>query len=200
MTIEIQPPVYENLRVTIPAREALERAGNVMTLTPPADIEQHIYGATRFDVQLHEPPAGLVLCLIGNNDQHHGLRLDNEPEFPGEWPEGKGIAWHERGEWIPCPECGAALVWYEAGYVPGYRICLNGHHSQLSSDGRSAKLTGYTTGRDNEELQRYRDDLVHTRDTGIIALIDAVLGGDESKRGQLERALNQVDQDAPEEN
>jgi hypothetical protein len=201
MTIEIQPPVYEHLRITIPAREALVRAGNVVRLTPAADIVEHIYGAARFDVELHAPCGGLVECLVGHgNEQHHCLRLDVEPEFPGEWSDGRGIAWHERGQWVACPECGAALVWYEAGYVPGYRICLNGHHCQLLSDGRSTKLMGRTTGRDNDELQRYRDALVHTRDAGIIALIDAVLGGDESQRGKLERALNRVDQDCPDEN
>jgi hypothetical protein len=138
MTIEIQPPVYEHLRITIPACEALERSGNVVTQTGSNSI-----GTPEYSVTLTHPPAGLVLCLIGTrSDQHRGLRLEIEPEFPGEWRDGNGIAWHERGEWVPCPECGAALVWYEAGYVPGYRICTNGHHSQLSSDGRSAKLTG----------------------------------------------------------
>lgn len=24
---------------------------------------------------------------------------------------------------IPCPECDQTIVWYEAGYVPGYRVC-----------------------------------------------------------------------------
>lgn len=24
---------------------------------------------------------------------------------------------------VPCPLCGQILIWYEAGYVPGYRVC-----------------------------------------------------------------------------
>lgn len=41
-----------------------------------------------------------------------------------------GVPQHERG-WhlvtgVPCPVegCGQTLVWYEAGYVPGYRVCM----------------------------------------------------------------------------
>jgi len=32
----------------------------------------------------------------------------------------------------------AEVVNLEAGYVPGWRICMHGHHAQLSSDGRAA--------------------------------------------------------------
>ncbi len=69
-----------------------------------------------------------------------GLRLQSEPAYPGEWAGVVCVAWWERGDWVPCPHhgCGAPLVWYEAGYVPGYRICLWGHHAQLSRDGRRA--------------------------------------------------------------
>lgn len=38
---------------------------------------------------------------------------------------------HDKGFWasvtnIPCPipDCEQELVWYEAGYVPGYRVCM----------------------------------------------------------------------------
>lgn len=90
-------------------------------------------------VMLRRPPAGLVLVLVGERaEQRLGLRIEREPRYPGEWPA-SAVAWHERGCWTPCPVCGAALVWYEAGYVPGYRICLSGHHSRLSADGRSAR-------------------------------------------------------------
>lgn len=85
-------------------------------------------------------PAGLVAVLIDGDEQYRGLRMRDEPPFPGEWHDG-GVAWYERGQWVPCPvpRCGRALVWYEAGYVPGYRICTRGHHAQLSRDGRSAR-------------------------------------------------------------
>jgi hypothetical protein len=64
------------------------------------------------------------------------------PEYPGEWPQ-SAIAWHEHGQWVPCPSCGASLIWHEAGYVPGYRLCTRpagGHHVQLAADGRSGKV------------------------------------------------------------
>jgi hypothetical protein len=146
-----EPPVYQGLRLTIPAREALEHAGNEIrfaaggpasaepaTLDPALPPSVQRIGVTLYDVTLNAPPPGLVICLIGQGDeQHRGLRLSDEPAYPGEWRDA-GIAWHERGEWVPCPRCGGALVWYEAGYVPGYRLCVRGHHAQLSNDGRTA--------------------------------------------------------------
>lgn len=45
---------------------------------------------------------------------------------------------YDRGAWMGCPTCGAALLWCEAGFVPGWRICLGGHAVQLSEDGRVA--------------------------------------------------------------
>lgn len=129
--LRVTLPVYDGLRLTIPAKEALEKAGNRITETATST-------GTRYAVEVSRPPYGIVMCLIGQgNDQHHGLRLENEPAYPGEWPE-SAVAWYERGEWVPCPQCGAALVWFEAGYVPGYRICTVGHHVQLSEDGRTA--------------------------------------------------------------
>lgn len=124
-------PTYTNYRMTIPVREALRRAGNEVVTAGAGDL---------YAVTLRSPPAGIVDCLIGNHaDQHRGLRMHDEPPYPGEWPRG-GVAWHEQGQWTPCPKCGGALVWYEAGYVPGYRICTAGHHVQLSADGRSARF------------------------------------------------------------
>lgn len=125
-----QPPIHPDLRITIPARERLVQSGN--RVTPSSD--------GRWTVELHQPPQGLVYCLIGyGNEQHNGLRCEDEPAYPQEWPSDV-IAWHEHGDWVPCPKCGGALVWYEAGYVPGYRLCTHGHHAQLSDDGRSARL------------------------------------------------------------
>lgn len=121
------PPVYTGYRLTIPARETLERAGNgLRPSTEPG----------RWDITLRSPPTGLVDCLIGTgspgqpDEQHHGLRLEDEPPYPGEWPA-SAVAWWEQGQWTPCPSCGGALVWYEAGYAPGYRLCTAGHHVQL---------------------------------------------------------------------
>lgn len=128
-------PVYERLRLTIPAREALERENG---LAPDGSTK---FGAQLWRVTLRRPPAGLVLVLVEQDEQHEGLRLEDEVAYPGEWREG-GIAWSDRGSWVPCPACGASLVWYEAGYVPGYRVCSARpyHHAMLSSDGRTATL------------------------------------------------------------
>ena len=131
--LKITPPVYWQLRLTVPVREALEQSGNRVT---PQDSP----GLPMYSVELTRPPSGIVECVIGHGSaQHRGLRLDIEPPYPGEWPSDV-LAWHWRGQWLPCPQCGSALVWYEAGYVPGYRVCLEGHHVQLSGDGRSASL------------------------------------------------------------
>lgn len=140
----IAAPTYEGLRLTIPAREALERAGNRVIVGRGVDVADPRSRWPVYDVTLTgKVPDGLVLALIGNgHDQHRGLRTQDEEPYPLEWPAGQGIAWYERGEWVPCPapRCRRALVWYEAGYVPGYRVCTRGHHVQLSSDGRSARV------------------------------------------------------------
>lgn len=147
--MKIESPVYGPLRMTIPVREALLAAGHELA---PADTWCPVYSASGMmahcsDVRLagRTMPSGIVLVLIGHGaHQHRGLRLTSEPEYPQEWTDGAGIAWHERGDWVPCPTrgCGAPLVWFEAGYVPGYRICTRGHHAQLAPDGRSAKSMG----------------------------------------------------------
>jgi hypothetical protein len=127
VSLLIEAPVYDGLRLTVPAHEALVRAGNTVR-------EAGYDGAfLRHTVILRRPPPGLVhVRICGTSDE--ALRLDIEPEYPSEVPG----AWYEQGQWTPCPTCGFALVWYEAGYVPGWRICLQGHASQLSDDGRKA--------------------------------------------------------------
>lgn len=135
-------PILPAVRLTIPAREALERSGNPVAAPAPEERfgpplpEEHQY----YRVELRRPPAGLELALIGHGaGQHRGIRLESEPEYPGEWPSGAGVSWSERGELVPCPRCGAALAWCEAGYVPGWRMCLDGHMAQLDNAGRSAQ-------------------------------------------------------------
>lgn len=143
----LAPPVYGGLRLTIPAREALAAAGNRVD---PGGADA--YGRERWIVTLVRPPASLVLVLIGHGaEQHRGLRTDDEQAYPGEWTD--GITWWERGGWIPCPDCGHALLWCEAGFVPGWRICLAGHAVQLAEDGRSA---GRMPGHDRATLAATR--------------------------------------------
>ena len=133
--IGVELPVYEPLRISVPAREALERAGNRVE---PSDSDG--IGAPLYRVILSRPPAGLVFCCVnrGRGEPDAALRLAAEPAYPDERPE--AASWAERGDWVPCPSCGASLVWYEAGYVAGYRVCSRRpyHHAQLGSDGRSA--------------------------------------------------------------
>jgi hypothetical protein len=155
----VAAPVYDELRLTVPAREALVRHGNEVELrgattlngdarhapedtsVPPSKRRGHPYQVWRVTLR-GTVPDGLVLCLVGQGgEQHRALRLHVEPEYPGEWPAA-ALAWHERGAWVPCPACQAPLVWYEAGYVPGYRVCAAKphHHVQLGGDGTTARL------------------------------------------------------------
>jgi len=124
----IADPMYDGLRMTIPVRESLEANGHVVT--PNGDLFTVILSGRRMSRDV------VACCIVGK--EYLALRLDNEPEYPGECP----AAWYQRGEWLPCPQCGAPIVWYEAGYVPGYRVCVRKphHHCQLSNDGRKVKL------------------------------------------------------------
>ncbi len=133
----VEAPIHTGLRLTTPAREALTSHGNMVVR------EDGPTAAPRFTVTLRgTTPAGLVLCLIGHKAEScRGLRLQNEPPYPQEWPASV-IAWYEQGDWTGCPQCSAPLVWYEAGYVPGYRVCSRSphHHARLAPDGKSATL------------------------------------------------------------
>lgn len=134
----VEAPIIEHVRLTVPAREALERAGNEIVEDGRWSAPPSASGST-YRVTMRRPPGGIELVLIGHGEaQHHALRLTIEESYPGEWPI-VGVAWHERGYLVPCPECGTGLQWNEAGYVPGWRICLRGHAAQLSEDGRSAE-------------------------------------------------------------
>ena len=134
----VTTPTITDLRLTIPAREALLAAGNVVSeYRGGAEA-----GGPRYSVALSRPPSGLVLCQIHDHeDSQYGLRMSDEPRYPHEMPTAQ-ISWDAWGQWLPCPSCGASLVWYEAGYVPGYRVCSAAphHHVRLSADGRSAAL------------------------------------------------------------
>lgn len=101
-----------DMRMTIPAREALQRVSEVH--------DGRYYYTT--------PPTGIVPVLAPALDSMGympALRCENEPDYPGEQPNND--MWLAV-DLMPCPRCGAALVWYEAGYVPGYRVCAGPHH------------------------------------------------------------------------
>ena len=72
-------------------------------------------------------PKGIVAVHI-NAAPWLALRMDNEPEYPQEFPD-----YWASVDFTPCPKCGAPVVWYEAGYVPGYRVCSQSpHHHSLA--------------------------------------------------------------------
>lgn len=114
--------VRRDTRMTIPAREALERVSILRD------------GAYYFE----RPPTGIVVVLAPiieagapTSGYMAALRCDNEPQFPGERPNPD--MWIEV-DFTPCPKCGAALVWYEAGYVPGYRVCAGKAHHHFIAE------------------------------------------------------------------
>lgn len=111
-----------DMRMTSPARDAVERVATVRD------------GAYYYQ----RPPSGVVVVLAPvieagapTMGRMSALRLADDPPFSGELEN------HDM--WIevdltPCPQCGAALVWYEAGYVPGYRVCAGPqHHHYIAS-------------------------------------------------------------------
>ncbi len=129
MGITLSP--RENVRLTIPAREALQAAGARVTPEPPRADGHQTYTV----VMSTTMPAGLMAVQTviestpsGVESTLPGLRLENEPPYPIEYPD----YWLQL-DYTPCPICAAPLVWYEAGYVPGYRVCAKKpHHHMLA--------------------------------------------------------------------
>lgn len=101
-----------NARMTIPAREALRKVSVVKN--------NHFY--------FSRPPQDMISVLVRAMDGYgyeQAFRLTIEPPYPNEMPDDN--MWTE-AMLTPCPKCGAALVWWEAGYVPGYRVCAGPKH------------------------------------------------------------------------
>ena len=115
----IAPIVYE-ARATIPAVEALRAAGSTLE---PLVRPKLGYKITLGDTM----PSGIVAVQL-NETPWMGLRMANEPAYPQEFAD----YWNQVA-FTPCPLCGAPVVWYEAGYVPGYRVCArHPHHHSLA--------------------------------------------------------------------
>lgn len=138
-------PTPRICRLTIPAREALEATGAEIVAVPVAEMsvkagippgEAASLGFPLYEVRLGATvPKGLVAVAtftrIGTGAQHSvlGLRLDEDPPYPGE----ETASYWDRLNYAPCPKCQAPLIRYEAGYVPGYRICAKPpHHHWLA--------------------------------------------------------------------
>jgi hypothetical protein len=110
-------PVTRIARATIPVVEALKDAGAKVTICGQ-NVPNFGYGITLAE----KMPEGIVAVRL-NELPWLALRMNNEPEFPNEIRD----SWCEV-DWMPCPVCGAPVVWYEAGYVPGYRVCTQPPH------------------------------------------------------------------------
>lgn len=119
------PTTHKRVRLTIAASEQPESPDPLI-------------GAPTYTVRLgRRVPAGLVVACLHSRGSSGGgwmestaLRMDYEPPYPGEFlPD----IW-TRLHFTPCSKCQAPLVWYEAGYAPGYRVCAGPrhHHFQLS--------------------------------------------------------------------
>lgn len=113
-------PITYQVRATIPVIEALRAAG--ATIAEIVDPSGPMYWVTL----ANKMPAGIVACHVNGPTVNACLRMEDEPEYPQENPD----IWLQV-DWTPCPVCGAPVVWYEAGYVPGYRVCNKSphHHS-----------------------------------------------------------------------
>lgn len=117
-------PITHTVRATIPAIEALAAAGatveSIGTSSDPA------YRVTLGKMM----PAGIIACTVNGPPYVDAcLRLAIEPEYPGEFAD-----YWRQVDWTPCPVCGAPVVWYEAGYVPGYRVCSQPPHHHSRAD------------------------------------------------------------------
>lgn len=113
-------PIIKTVRATIPVLEALRAAG--------AHIEPLPSPALEYNITLGDTMPDEIVAANHNDAPHVVLRMTDEPEYPGEHAD-----YWLQVEWTPCPVCGAPVVWYEAGYVPGYRACARPpHHHSLA--------------------------------------------------------------------
>lgn len=113
-------PVTYQVRATSPAVEALLRARAIVIPLGLPEIGYQITLGPKM-------PSGIIACHL-NGDPWVGIRMSNEPRFPGEQ-----FDYWLQVDFLPCPKCGAPVVWYEAGYVPGYRVCTGeAHHHSIA--------------------------------------------------------------------
>lgn len=141
MTTAIYPVITvihgECVRATVPAIEALLAAGNrvaaggVQVWPGNAMRAAQVAADIGWTVWLTRVPEGLRPVAINQhapNIDDVALRLDSEPAYPRE--SRLFDAWQEAQWTIGCPAkgCGRALLWAEAGYVPGWRVCAGGGH------------------------------------------------------------------------
>ena len=110
----LEPQAFTGVCLTPAAQEALSAAG--ARLLPESDPRGPI--STHTVLLGVSVPEGLVATRFAQSDGL-GIRMKDDAPFDDEI----GHAYWEQAHFLPCPECGAPLVWYEAGFVPGYRVC-----------------------------------------------------------------------------
>lgn len=122
-----QPNIVWPVRLTIPAYEALKMAGCKIET-----VKEGIYSIELTNAKYVPDNLHVVLAPDLNNDGLFvtGIRLANEPEYPA------GEISHDyfwtKLALTPCPLCKSPLLWAEAGYVPGMRVCSGiKHHRWL---------------------------------------------------------------------
>lgn len=117
-------PLMRVVRATIPVLDALRGVGATTEPMPRPKMGWKITPGSTM-------PTGIVAVHVNADDVDipcTALRLESEPPWPQEFPD----YWAEV-DWLPCPVCAAPVIWYEAGYVPGYRVCTeNPHHHSLA--------------------------------------------------------------------
>ena len=113
--------VVHAVRATIPVLEAVLQAGG--SYVPLVNTDNG-YLITLSD----KMPACIIAVHLNRSTPRIGLRLESEERYPQEFPD-----YWETVNFTPCPVCQAPIVWYEAGYVPGYRVCTKApHHHSLA--------------------------------------------------------------------
>jgi hypothetical protein len=114
-------PVTHEVRATIPVLEAVFQAGG---MSDPLGLPRRGHKIVFPDLM----PAGIVAVHLNHSDPRIGLRLESEEPYPQEY-----LDYWATVDFTPCPVCQAPVVWYEAGYVPGYRVCTKTpHHHSLA--------------------------------------------------------------------
>jgi hypothetical protein len=115
---------HHGYRMTLPVVEVLRNGGAEVECVGQTRIGCPIYDVT-FRAEATVPQG--IVAVHFNGPPYRGLRLDIEPEYPDEWP----ACWWEQADFLACPKCGAGLLWYEAGYAPGYRVCARPPHHHV---------------------------------------------------------------------
>lgn len=115
----VDTPRYDKLYLTVPAMQELERLDNT--------TDRQGYGL--YEIVLSGTVPDNLVFAQGRERHQRGLRLNTDPEFS--WEQADFASSNDKSDFQPCPKCGAALAWYEAGYVPGYRVCAKKPHHHV---------------------------------------------------------------------